>query len=168
MNNFIASRLSSAWKYQYSVSLTSIPYFTRHLTCQSIHCKPPFPWLSQHPKLNILLNISSFLRSSQNQHKFHFTLQKWKATIIEKILGKIPKFYFNSTFLPSPVSMLSFKSESLRVYDLWGIQHWTGGKGNRQTKASTCESNKCADVFISYPLSVALLSNLPKTFFRWL
>ena len=30
-----------------------------------------------------------------------------------------------------------------------------GGKGNRQTKASTYESNKCADVFISYPLSVA-------------
>ena len=52
-----------------------------------------------------------------------------RATIVEKNLGRIPKFYFDSTFLPSPVSMLSFKSESLRVYELWGIQHRTGGQG---------------------------------------
>ena len=42
---------------------------------------------------------------------------------VKNNLGKIPKFYLNLTFHPSPVLTLSLKSESLHVYGSWGIQH---------------------------------------------
>ena len=56
-----------------------------------------------------------------------------KSTIVENILGKIPKFYLYLTFFPSPVSMLSVKSESLCVYLIVGnptLSRGCRGRGN--------------------------------------
>ena len=52
-----------------------------------------------------------------------------KSTIVEKKLGKITKFYFELTFLPSSASMLSLKSESLRVS--WILGNPTLNRGVR-------------------------------------
>ena len=51
-------------------------------------------------------------------------------TIVEKNVEKIPKFYFYLTFLPSPASMLSLKSESLCVSWILGTPTLNrGGQG---------------------------------------
>ena len=52
------------------------------------------------------------------------------TTAIAKNLGKLAKFCLAFTFLPSPVSMLSFNCESLRIIVRGEVNIEEGGGGN--------------------------------------